>query len=97
MRAYAFRRVRILGVESRAQRHFKRGEGHGTRAVEDFVALADFAAGSVCEVLNTYLLASTRPVPGVILPVGKDIDNKALSLMQWFSNNAATPTSPRLQ
>jgi hypothetical protein len=62
----------------------------GKRDVEDFVAIADFAAGSVCEVLNTYLLAGTRPVPGVILPVRKDIDNKGLSLMHWFSNNAAT-------
>jgi hypothetical protein len=33
---------------------------------------------------NTYLLAGTRPVPGVILPVPKDIDKKALNLMQWL-------------
>jgi hypothetical protein len=60
----------------------------GQRDIEDFVAIADFAAGSVCEVLNAYLRAGTRPVPGVILPVREDIGNKALSLMHWFSNSA---------
>lgn len=59
----------------------------GKRDVEDFVSIADFAAGAVCEVLNSYHRADIRPVPGIVLPPPKDTDTKALNLMNWFSDN----------
>ena len=58
----------------------------GKRDVEDFVAVADFAAGAVCEALNAYLRSGTPPVPGLMLPIPASIDDKALSLMHWFSD-----------
>jgi len=58
----------------------------GKRDVEDFVSIADFAAGAVCEVLNVYVRSGMPPVPGVILPVPASINEKALALMHWFSD-----------
>lgn len=58
----------------------------GKRDVEDFVAIADLAAGALCEVLNTYLREGVAPTPGLILPVPSQLDDKALGLMNWFSD-----------
>lgn len=58
----------------------------GKRDVEDFVSIADFAAGAVCEALNAYHRADSRPVPGIVLPIPTGIDDKALRLMNWFSD-----------
>lgn len=58
----------------------------GKRDIEDFVSIADFAAGAVCEALNSYHRADIRPVPGIVLLPPKDTDTKALQLMNWFSD-----------
>jgi hypothetical protein len=58
----------------------------GKRDVEDFVAIADFAAGAVCETLNAYHRTHTIPLPRIILPIPKGIDEKALRLIHWFSD-----------
>jgi hypothetical protein len=58
----------------------------GKRDVEDFVSIADFAAGTVCETINSYHRADTRPVPGIVLPTPTDTKTKALHLMNWFSD-----------
>lgn len=58
----------------------------GKRDVEDFVSIADFAAGALCEVLNTYLRKNVSPTPELILPVPSELDDKALALMNWFSD-----------
>lgn len=59
----------------------------GERDVEDFVAIADFAAGAICETLNTYHRLKIKPAPGVALTVPPGIDPKALRLMNWLSDN----------
>ncbi|MDQ3060153.1 MAG: hypothetical protein M3R45_11630 [Pseudomonadota bacterium] len=62
----------------------------GKRDVEDFVAIADFAAGAVCEAMNAYHRIDMAPVPGVILPIPNHIDEKALRLMHWFSDRRSS-------
>lgn len=62
----------------------------GSRDVEDFVAVADFAAGAICETLNTYHRMGILPVPGVTLSIPNDIDVKVLRLMNWFSDSRSS-------
>ena len=59
----------------------------GKRDVEDFVAIADMAAGAVCEALNAYRRADLLPVPELVLPVPNNINKKAVQLMNWFSDS----------
>ena len=63
---------------------------NGNRDVEDLVAIADFAAGAVCEAMNSYHRMEMVPVPGVILPIPNEIDEKALRLMHWFSDRRSS-------
>ncbi len=58
----------------------------GKRDVEDFVSIADLAAGALCEVLNTYLRKGVVPTPELVLPVPNELDDKAITLMNWFSD-----------
>ena len=58
----------------------------GKRDVEDFVAVADIAAGALCEVLNTYLREGILPTPSLILTAPSQLENKALNLLHWFSD-----------
>lgn len=58
----------------------------GKRDVEDFVSITDLAAGALCEVLNTYLQQGITPTPELVLPGPSHLDNKALNLMNWFSD-----------
>jgi hypothetical protein len=60
----------------------------GKRDVEDFVAVADLAAGALCEVLNAYLKGGVLPTPGLFLPPPIRLDKKALNILNWFSDCA---------
>lgn len=62
----------------------------GKRDVEDFVAIADLAAGAICETLNTYHRLGIPPAPGVTLPIPNGIDAKVLRLMNWFSDSRSS-------
>lgn len=62
----------------------------GNRDVEDFVAVADLAAGAICETLNTYHRLGIPPVPGVTLLIPNGIDAKVLRLMNWFSDSRSS-------
>lgn len=78
--SHTLRNLRIATTESDT----------GKRDVEDFVAIADFAAGAVCEATNAYHRIQMGSVPGIILPVPDGIDEKALRLMHWFSDRRST-------
>lgn len=58
----------------------------GSRDVEDFVGVADLAAGAVCEALNTYRREGLEPIPKVILPVPGRTTAKVQTLMNWWSD-----------
>jgi hypothetical protein len=62
----------------------------GKRDVEDFVSIADLAAGSLCEALNAYARAGIRPTPNLILPPPSGLDKKALNMLNWFSDRRHT-------
>lgn len=62
----------------------------GKRDVEDFVAIADLAAGAICQTLNTYHRLGIPPVPGVTLPIPNGIESKVLRLMNWFSDSSGS-------
>lgn len=57
----------------------------GKRDVEDFVAIADFAAGSVCEVLSAYQNSGMPLVEDIVLPAPPDMSEKTSFLSNWFS------------
>ena len=60
----------------------------GKRDVEDFVSIADLAAGAVCESLNAYIRNDTIPIPDVVLPIPRKIDKKAIDVLNWFSDQS---------
>ncbi|HEX8987659.1 MAG TPA: hypothetical protein VF816_06835, partial [Rhodocyclaceae bacterium] len=62
----------------------------GKRDIEDFVAIADLAAGAICETLNTYHRLGIPPAPGVTLPIPSGIETKVLRLMNWFSDSRSS-------
>ena len=60
----------------------------GSRSIEDFVAVADLAAGAVCHVLNAYGNSGLSEVPGLVVPFPADMPQKTRWLLNWFSNDA---------
>jgi hypothetical protein len=62
----------------------------GKRDVEDFVSIADFAAGALCEVLNAFHRDDTAPVPGVVVPVPMKTNAKAIDISRWFAEYSGT-------
>jgi hypothetical protein len=62
----------------------------GTRDLEDFVAIADLAAGAVCHVLNSYREAGTSPMLGVLVPPPRGVAPKAERLLHWFSDQRSS-------
>jgi hypothetical protein len=58
----------------------------GKRDVEDFVAVADLAAGALCDVLNTYSRAGIKLTPDLILPPPDGLGRKARTVLNWFSD-----------
>ena len=60
----------------------------GKRDVEDFVAVADLAAGALCDILNTYLRGGALLTSGVILPAPANLDDRSLNVLNWFSDSS---------
>ena len=58
----------------------------GKRDVEDFVAIADLAAGALCDVMSAYFQEGVLPTPNLTLPAPAKLDKKALNLLYWFSD-----------
>lgn len=56
----------------------------GTRDLEDFVAIADLAAGAVCHVLNSYREARTPVVQRLVVPPPLGVAPKAQALLNWL-------------
>ncbi|MDR0479616.1 MAG: hypothetical protein LBH31_07425 [Burkholderiaceae bacterium] len=59
----------------------------GNRDLEDFVAIADIAAGAVCHVLNAYR-DSTPQVSRLVVPFPTGMPPKVHSVLNWFSNES---------
>lgn len=79
----------------------------GDRTIEDFVAIADLAAGAVCHAINAYGLSGLSNVPGLLVPPPPGSPQKVDWLLNWFSNDCAPlkrvvltfdviPNSPKL-
>ena len=58
----------------------------GTRDVEDFVAIADLAAGALCEVLNAHGRAGVDLPLGIFSPNQRGMAPKIDPLMLWLSS-----------
>ncbi|GKT18873.1 hypothetical protein AVHY2522_20440 [Acidovorax sp. SUPP2522] len=58
----------------------------GTRDVEDFVAIADLAAGALCEVLNAHRRAGVDFPLGIFVPNQKGMASKIDPLTWWLSS-----------
>jgi hypothetical protein len=80
-----------------ASHYLEHGLGHlrvattasdtGDRNLEDFVAVADLAAGAVCHVVNAYGLTGLSEVPGLVVPPPRGAPLKVEWLLNWFSND----------
>lgn len=80
-----------------ASHYLEHGLGHlrvattvsdtGSRDLEDFVAVADLAAGAVCHVLNSYDSTGLSKVPGIVIPPPSGSPQKVERLLNWFSND----------
>jgi hypothetical protein len=58
----------------------------GTRDVEDFVSIADLAAGALCEVLNAHRRACVDFPSGIFVPNQKGMASKVDRLAWWLSS-----------
>jgi hypothetical protein len=58
----------------------------GSRDVEDFVSIADLAAGAVCQAMNTFHHMGLNLVQKVVVPYPTEMDQKIIHVMNWFSN-----------
>lgn len=58
----------------------------GSRDVEDFVAIADLAAGALCEVLNAHRRAGVDFPLNIFVPNQTGMASKIDPLMWWLSN-----------
>lgn len=58
----------------------------GTRDVEDFVAIADLAAGALCEVLSAHRRAGVEFPLGIFVPNQKGMASKIGPLTWWLSS-----------
>lgn len=82
-----------------AGRYLEHGLGHlrvattasdtGDRDLEDFVAVADLAAGAVCHILNAYGLSGLSEVRGLVVPPPLGSPQKVEWLLNWFSNDCS--------
>lgn len=80
-----------------ASHYLEHGLGHlrvattasdtGDRNLEDFVAVADLAAGAVCHVLNAYGSTGLSEVPDLVVPPPLGSPQKVGWLLNWFSND----------
>lgn len=57
----------------------------GSRDVEDFVAIADLAAGAMCEVLNAHRRAGVVFPSGIFVPNQQGMASKVDALSWWLS------------
>lgn len=62
----------------------------GKRDLEDFVAIADLAAGAICHSLNAYGATGLSSVPGLVVPPPPGAPPKVDRLLGWFSNDATS-------
>jgi hypothetical protein len=60
----------------------------GKRDLEDFVAIADLAAGAICHCLNAYGATGLSSVAGLVVPPPPGAPPKVDKLLDWFSNDA---------
>lgn len=59
----------------------------GKRDVEDFVSIADIAAGAISEVVSRHKRDGLIPSPNVIIPVIQGFNQKTIEIMNWLSNH----------
>ena len=59
----------------------------GRRDIEDFVAIADFAAGALQEVLTTGSGRQLLDAPSLFVPAEQEIGTKVRRIMDWFADN----------
>lgn len=57
-----------------------------SRTVEDFVSIADMAAGAIGDVVNSYR-RENNPMGHAIVPQPSSVQAKTMTLMNWFSNS----------
>jgi hypothetical protein len=57
----------------------------GTRDIEDFVAVADFAAGAISEILSAYQNSSMPIVQRIAMMPPQNLSAKTRMLSDWFS------------
>ncbi len=61
----------------------------GSRDVEDFVAIADLAAGAMCEVLNAHRRAGVNFPSGIFVPNQNGMASKVDALAGWFCHKSS--------
>lgn len=59
----------------------------GKRDIEDIVAVADLAAGALCQLLTDYQTLDWDLSSGLILPPPKMLPPKAKAIMDWLAEN----------
>ncbi len=62
----------------------------GKRDLEDFVAIADLAAGAICHSRNAYGATGLSSVAGLVVPPSPGAPPKVDKLLDWFSNDATS-------
>lgn len=62
----------------------------GSRDVEDFVAIADLAAGAVCQAMNTFHQSGLNLVQKIVVPYPMKMDQKIVHVLNWFSKGNGT-------
>lgn len=59
----------------------------GRRDIEDFVAIPDFAAGALLEVLNTCYARRLLDARSIFVPTSQKLEPKARRIMDWFADD----------
>lgn len=60
----------------------------GLRDLEDYVAICDFVAGSLQDLLSTGDVSMIVCAPSLFIPRKAGIQNKATKIMDWFADNS---------
>lgn len=61
----------------------------GRRDVEDFVPIADLAAGAVCDTLNAYGQEQMKLLKGAIAPLPATVRRTTRQRMTWWANRSS--------
>lgn len=75
---------------SHSLRHMRIGttaSDTGRRDIEDFVAIPDFAAGALQEVLNPCYARGLLDARSILVPTGQELVPKARRIVDWFADN----------